>query len=64
MAKNLSYCHLALIMGIATALVQSWENDTGYPNDQQLKFLANLFGITPPKEGAFIAPISARQPEK
>jgi ribosome-binding protein aMBF1 (putative translation factor) len=40
--KNLSPCHLAAKMGIATALVRSWENGTAQADSQQLKVLADL----------------------
>src|ERR1039458_10121304 len=39
--KNLSTFHLALKMGIATALVRSWEDGTSQPDNQQLKVLAS-----------------------
>jgi ribosome-binding protein aMBF1 (putative translation factor) len=42
--KNLTPSHLAAKMGIATALVRSWENGTSRPNDRQLKVLASLLG--------------------
>ena len=38
-AKNLAAHHLAAKMGIATALVQSWEADDCEPNDQQRQIL-------------------------
>jgi ribosome-binding protein aMBF1 (putative translation factor) len=43
--KNLTPGHLALKMGIATALVRSWEDDTIQPDNQQLEVLANLLGF-------------------
>jgi ribosome-binding protein aMBF1 (putative translation factor) len=43
--KNLSPCHLAAKMGIATALVRSWENGTIQPENRQLEVLANLLGF-------------------
>lgn len=45
MAKNLTRCHLALKMGIATALVRSWENDASQPDGLQLEVLAKIFGL-------------------
>jgi len=41
MEKNLSPGHLAAKMGIATALIRSWENGTSRPDNQQLMALAN-----------------------
>jgi hypothetical protein len=32
-------------MGIATALVRSWENGTAQADSQQLEVLANLLGL-------------------
>jgi len=43
--KNLSPYHLATKMGIATALVRSWENGTSRPDNRQLEVLANLLGL-------------------
>jgi ribosome-binding protein aMBF1 (putative translation factor) len=43
--KNLSPCHLAAKMGIATALVRSWEDGTTQPNNRQLEVLENLLGF-------------------
>ena len=40
--KNLTSGHLALKMGIATALVRSWEDGTSQPDNQQLAVLAKL----------------------
>jgi ribosome-binding protein aMBF1 (putative translation factor) len=45
--KNMTACHLAVKMGIATALIHSWENGTRQPDRQQMKFLAKLLGIPP-----------------
>lgn len=42
--KNLTPGQLAAKMGIATALVQSWETGTSQPNGQQMKALTSLFG--------------------
>jgi ribosome-binding protein aMBF1 (putative translation factor) len=39
--KNLTPGHLAAKMGIATALIRSWENGTSWPDNQQLMALAN-----------------------
>jgi ribosome-binding protein aMBF1 (putative translation factor) len=44
-AKNLTPGHLALKMGIATALVRSWEDGTIQPNSQQIETLASLLGF-------------------
>ena len=43
-AKNFRPGHLALKMGIATDLVQSWEDGSTKPNEQQLKILTGIFG--------------------
>jgi ribosome-binding protein aMBF1 (putative translation factor) len=43
--KNLTSYHLAAKMGIATALVRSWEDGSGQPDIRQLKVLANLLGF-------------------
>jgi len=43
--KNLTTGHLALKMGIATALVRSWENGTSQPDSQQSKTLADILGF-------------------
>jgi ribosome-binding protein aMBF1 (putative translation factor) len=45
MAKNLTACHLAAKMGIATALVHSWEDGTRQPDRRQLKVLENLLAV-------------------
>jgi ribosome-binding protein aMBF1 (putative translation factor) len=45
MEKNLSPCHLAAKMGIATALVRSWEDGTAQADSQQLKVLADILGF-------------------
>jgi ribosome-binding protein aMBF1 (putative translation factor) len=42
MKKNLTPGHLAAKMGIATALVRSWEDGTTQPNNQQLAVLYKL----------------------
>ena len=42
LAKNLTRCHLALKMGIATAWVQSWENGSRQPDIQQLEILSSI----------------------
>jgi DNA-binding transcriptional regulator YiaG len=41
--KQLSPYHLAAKMGIATALVQSWENGTCQPDDRQRQMLRTVF---------------------
>jgi len=43
--KNLTSGHVALKMGIASALVCSWEDGTSQPNSRQLEILANLLGF-------------------
>jgi ribosome-binding protein aMBF1 (putative translation factor) len=43
--KNLSPSHLAAKMGVATALIRSWENDTAQTDSQQLKVLADILGF-------------------
>jgi transcriptional regulator with XRE-family HTH domain len=58
--KNLTPCHLALKMGIATALVRSWEDGSSQPDTRQSEILANLLGYDPAKY-AFIFP---REQEK
>ena len=44
-------------MGIATALVRSWEDGTSQPDSVQMKVLASLFGygadFDPTKEDLF-----------
>jgi len=44
-AKNLTPCHLALKMGIATALVRSWEDGSSQPDSKQLQDLAKYLGL-------------------
>jgi DNA-binding transcriptional regulator YiaG len=55
--KNLTPGHLATKMGIATALVRSWEDGTSQPDSVQMKVLASLFGygadFDPTKEDLF-----------
>lgn len=43
--RNLSAYHLAGKMGIATALVYSWEGNIQQPDCQQLKVLASVLGF-------------------
>jgi DNA-binding transcriptional regulator YiaG len=43
--KNMTACHLAAKMGIATALIHLWEDGTNQPDSQQLKVLALHFGV-------------------
>jgi ribosome-binding protein aMBF1 (putative translation factor) len=64
MAKNFTRCHLALKMGMATALIHSWEDGTSQPDRPQLEVLAKFFEIALPNEGAFSAPICPHEPEK
>jgi DNA-binding transcriptional regulator YiaG len=42
--KNLTHSHLAVKMGIATALVRSWEDGTSQPDSVQMNVLVSLFG--------------------
>jgi DNA-binding transcriptional regulator YiaG len=42
--KKLSPYHLAAKMGIATALVQSWESGASDPDDRQRQMLCSVFG--------------------
>jgi ribosome-binding protein aMBF1 (putative translation factor) len=62
--KNLSPCHLAAKMGVAMALIRSWENGTAQADSQQLKVLANLLGcdadFDPTKEEALATPPTPR----
>ena len=55
--KNLTHSHLAVKMGIATALVHSWEDGTSQPDSVQMKVLASLLGCNtdfdPTKEDLF-----------
>jgi DNA-binding transcriptional regulator YiaG len=39
--------HLATRMGIATALVRSWEDGSTQPNEQQMKILAGILNFHP-----------------
>lgn len=43
--KNMTACHLAAKMGIATALIHSWEDGTGQLDSRQLKVLARFLEI-------------------
>jgi ribosome-binding protein aMBF1 (putative translation factor) len=43
--KNLTPGHLAAKMGIATALVRSWEDGIAQADNQQLKVLADILGF-------------------
>jgi ribosome-binding protein aMBF1 (putative translation factor) len=45
MEKNLTPSHLAAKMGIATALVRSWEDGNAQPNRQQFETLIALLGF-------------------
>ncbi|MDR3457146.1 MAG: helix-turn-helix transcriptional regulator [Verrucomicrobiae bacterium] len=42
--RNLTSGHVALKMGIAHALVLSWETNASKPVSQQMQMLAKLFG--------------------
>jgi ribosome-binding protein aMBF1 (putative translation factor) len=57
-AKNLTSGHVAAKMGIARAVVRSWERGASQPDSQQLKVLAHLFGVDPTTETAFAALVS------
>jgi ribosome-binding protein aMBF1 (putative translation factor) len=46
--RNMTACHLAIKMGIAAALIHSWESGTSQPDSQQLKVLANRLGFDAP----------------
>jgi ribosome-binding protein aMBF1 (putative translation factor) len=41
---NITSCHLAAKIGIATALVRSWENGASHPDDRQMQVLEGLLG--------------------
>jgi transcriptional regulator with XRE-family HTH domain len=43
--KNFTPGHLAAKMGIASALVSSWEDGTAQPDKRQLEILANVLGF-------------------
>ena len=43
--KNLTPCHVAAKMGIASSLVCSWENSSKRPDSQQLKVLSSVLGF-------------------
>jgi len=45
--QNLTPGHVALKMGIATVLIQSWENGISQPHFWQIGFLASVFGAIP-----------------
>jgi ribosome-binding protein aMBF1 (putative translation factor) len=45
MEKNLTPGHLAAKMGIAMALVRSWESGGSQPDRKQLQGLANYLGL-------------------
>jgi transcriptional regulator with XRE-family HTH domain len=44
-ARNLTPSHLAMKMGIAAAVVYSWEDNTHPPDSQQLADLSTLLGF-------------------
>jgi DNA-binding transcriptional regulator YiaG len=48
--KKLTPGHLALKMGIASALVCGWETGQSRPNEGQTKLLAKIFGEEPPPQ--------------
>jgi ribosome-binding protein aMBF1 (putative translation factor) len=43
--KNMAPCYLAAKMGIATALIRSWESGSSQPDRKQLQDLAHYFGL-------------------
>jgi DNA-binding transcriptional regulator YiaG len=45
--KNLSPGHLAAKMGIAAALIYTWEDGTGHPSEEQIKILTKIFEEDP-----------------
>jgi len=47
--KNLSVYHLSEKMGIASALVHTWEDGTSQPDSRQLEVLTNILGLDPVK---------------
>ena len=47
--RNLTRYHLATRMGIATALVRSWENGTGQPDCRLLEIVAKYLKFDPAK---------------
>jgi DNA-binding transcriptional regulator YiaG len=47
-AKNLTPGHLAAKMGIAHAMIRSWEDGTCQPGRQQVADLIKYFGQAPP----------------
>jgi len=53
MEKNLTPGHLAAKMGIATALVRSWEDASSQPDSKQSQDLANYLGLPSSSGGAF-----------
>ena len=53
MKKNLTPGHLAAKMGIATALVHSWEDGTTQPDNRQMEVLVNLLGFDAGDCGSF-----------
>ena len=46
--RNLIPGHLAVKMGIAQAVVRSWEDGSRQPDGLQLAVLERVFGETPP----------------
>ena len=47
MEKNLTQGHVAAKMGIASAIVCSWESGAKMPDSQQMAFLATVLGFDP-----------------
>jgi ribosome-binding protein aMBF1 (putative translation factor) len=64
MEKNLTSCHLAAKMGIATALIRSWEDGTTQPDNQQIAVLAKLleFDARPPSPDKCAGHLTRRIP--
>lgn len=52
--KNLTPGHVAMKMGIATALVLSWESGISNPDNQQLKGLVKILGYDGRSEPAMV----------
>ena len=49
-------------MGIASALVRSWEDGTSQPDTRQLKILANLLDFDPEKYASICPHESGKEP--
>jgi hypothetical protein len=53
--KTVTRGHVVAKMGIATALVLSWEDSTSQPDNQQLAVIAKLLEFDAGLEGAHFA---------